>query len=295
MNRLLTNHRLGILRIARPILVAFLCSPSFSQNYYPLAPGNRWDYIEHYSDLFGSSVDTFSVYVAGPLILPNGKEYFRVQPRDISFFPGEFVRVDSVGIYYYWDADSADLLVYKLNATVGDTWDALYTFELTAIDTLSVFGAQTRVLTFSTSFPVAYDISFSDLFGPISLSSPGEPPGTSSTTIDASGCVIGSTTHGQLLVSVQAADQVSTSFTLFQNYPNPFNIATHIIFDSPVQGLVHIHIFNQLGQEVALINHQANPGRNYIPWNAAQLPSGVYLYRLELGSLSQVRKMVLIK
>jgi len=297
VNKLLTNGHFGILRIARPILVAFLCSPSFSQNYYPLAPGNRWDYIKQYSDLYGSSVDTFSVHVAGKQILPNGKEYYQIHPQHDIAFTGQFVRADSVGIHYYWEADSTDVLVYKVNAGLGESWTTPFglSIQLTDIDTLVLFGVQTRVLTFSTSFPVAYDVSFSDVFGPISYFSPDEPPGTSYTSVDAAGCIIGSSTYGQLLVNIQSIDEVPTSFTLFQNHPNPFNSATHISFDASIQGLVQIRIFNHLGQEVAVLDHQSQPGRNSVPWKAGHLSSGVYFYRLESGSLSQVRKMILIK
>jgi len=288
---------LGILRIARPILVAFLCSPTFSQTYYPLATNNRWDYITQYSDFFGSSVDTFTVRVAGLQTLPNGKEYYELQPGDIAW--GRYVRVDSVGIYYFRESDSSDVLMYKLNAAIYETWEAhfigIHYVELESIDTLVIFGMQTRVLNFRRDGLMLSDVSFSDIFGPIRYSSPGEPPGTSSTTTDASGCVINSTTYGQLLVSVSSTHELPDRFTLFQNNPNPFNSTTHISFDTPIEGTVHIRIFNPLGQEVGLIDHHARPGRNHVSWNASQLPSGIYFYRLESGSFSQVRKMLLVK
>jgi len=86
-------------------------------------------------------------------------------------------------------------------------------------------------------------------------------------------------------------------FKLGQNYPNPFNPSTNISFSIPERGNVMLKVYNTLGQEVAtLINGQLEAGFHSINFNADNLASGVYVYRLEVnGKYSSEKKMNLIK
>ncbi len=94
-----------------------------------------------------------------------------------------------------------------------------------------------------------------------------------------------------------------TTFSLSQNFPNPFNPATVIQYQLPVRSKVTLRIFNVLGQEVAtLVNKEQPGGYESVEWNAGNLSSGVYFYRLEARSLSgngtsfvQVKKMMVVK
>ena len=86
------------------------------------------------------------------------------------------------------------------------------------------------------------------------------------------------------------------SYQLEQNYPNPFNPATHIEFSIADARLVTLKIYDVLGKEVAtLANTKMNPGTYSIPWNAGNLPSGIYFYRLRAGQFTQSKKMILLK
>jgi hypothetical protein len=90
--------------------------------------------------------------------------------------------------------------------------------------------------------------------------------------------------------------EVPTEYRLSQNYPNPFNPATTINYSIPVAGNVELGIFNMLGQKVASIqNGFQTPGNYTAHFNAADLPSGVYMYRISSGSYSESRKMILVK
>jgi hypothetical protein len=87
-----------------------------------------------------------------------------------------------------------------------------------------------------------------------------------------------------------------STFSLDQNYPNPFNPSTTIKFSLPAALNVKITIFNLLGQEIQiLVNEIREAGIHEISFNAQNLNSGVYLYKIEAGSYIQTRKMTLIK
>ncbi len=85
-------------------------------------------------------------------------------------------------------------------------------------------------------------------------------------------------------------------FYLAQNFPNPFNPVTKIYFSVPSSQIVKLQIYNILGQQVkTLVNKQMEAGNYSADFNAANLPSGIYLYKLQAGNFSQVKKMLLIK
>ncbi len=86
------------------------------------------------------------------------------------------------------------------------------------------------------------------------------------------------------------------NYSLSQNYPNPFNPVTQINYQLPKSGNVRLSVFNAIGQEVGvLVNESQNAGNHVIDWNASAFPSGVYIYKLESGSFTSVKKMILLK
>lgn len=84
-------------------------------------------------------------------------------------------------------------------------------------------------------------------------------------------------------------------FSLNQNYPNPFNPSTSISFSIPTKGFVQLKVYDILGNEIAtLVNEVKDAGMYTINFSTnGKITSGVYLYRLEFGSYSETRKMVL--
>lgn len=90
---------------------------------------------------------------------------------------------------------------------------------------------------------------------------------------------------------------IPQNFSLYQNYPNPFNPITKIRFDiAEYSSNVHLAIFNTLGQQVSIpVNQALTAGSYEINFDAGNLPSGVYYYRLESASFKHIKKMVLIK
>ena len=100
----------------------------------------------------------------------------------------------------------------------------------------------------------------------------------------------------QIVTDVNTEREISEQFSLEQNYPNPFNPSTTIKYDLPEANFVSIKVYDVLGLEVgSLVNEQKQAGKYELNWNAANLPSGVYFYRLQAGDFVQTRKMILLK
>ncbi|MDQ3022679.1 MAG: Cys-Gln thioester bond-forming surface protein [Bacteroidota bacterium] len=89
---------------------------------------------------------------------------------------------------------------------------------------------------------------------------------------------------------------VPSKFNLSQNYPNPFNPSTKINFELATEGNVSIKIFDNLGREVStLINEFKTAGYYTFDFNASNLPSGLYFYRMDATGFNKVMKMTLVK
>ena len=98
------------------------------------------------------------------------------------------------------------------------------------------------------------------------------------------------------ITSVPRGNFVPMEFVLYQNYPNPFNPTTKIRFIVPESGNYKLEVFNTLGQKVeTLLDAYLAPGIQEYSFNGANLPSGVYVYRLQSSSFSQTKKMILLK
>ncbi len=85
-------------------------------------------------------------------------------------------------------------------------------------------------------------------------------------------------------------------FALKQNYPNPFNPSTSIRFNLASTTFASLKVFNVIGQEVAtLLNNEMAPGAHEVTFDASSLPTGIYVYRLQAGTFSESRKLMLVK
>jgi ligand-binding sensor domain-containing protein len=88
----------------------------------------------------------------------------------------------------------------------------------------------------------------------------------------------------------------AASFALEQNYPNPFNPTTGIRYQVSGTSDVRLEVFDMLGRKVStLVNERQAAGAYQVSFNAANLSSGVYFYKLQAGSFTETRKMMLIK
>jgi photosystem II stability/assembly factor-like uncharacterized protein len=110
-------------------------------------------------------------------------------------------------------------------------------------------------------------------------------------------------THGRsmysttIVTSVEAVEgNLLEEFELSQNYPNPFNPTTKISWQSPVSSQQILKIFDALGKEVITLVDEYKPAGSYqITWNADNLPSGVYFYKLQADNFVETKKMILLR
>lgn len=94
----------------------------------------------------------------------------------------------------------------------------------------------------------------------------------------------------------QIGSNIPEKFSLRQNYPNPFNPSTKIKFDIPAGGFTKLYVYDALGQVVStLVNGELKAGSYEVSWNASDLTSGVYFYKLVSGDFTETRKMILLK
>ena len=92
------------------------------------------------------------------------------------------------------------------------------------------------------------------------------------------------------------ADLLPTEFRLEQNYPNPFNPSTTIQFAIPKTSNVKVQIFDVLGRRVApLTDTEYQPGTYKVTFEAGDLASGIYIYRIQTQEFVQTRELMLLK
>lgn len=100
----------------------------------------------------------------------------------------------------------------------------------------------------------------------------------------------------EALVDKEEGKELPSSVELNQNYPNPFNPSTTITFYIPEEATVKLSVFNIVGQPVSvLLQEPRSKGEHTIEWDASDMPSGIYIYQLEVGTKIMTRKMTLVK
>lgn len=97
-------------------------------------------------------------------------------------------------------------------------------------------------------------------------------------------------------ITEEKENSVPTEFNLSQNYPNPFNPSTTISYQLPTDGFVTLKVYDIVGKEVATLVNEEKPAGSYeAKFDASQLSSGIYIYRLSAGSFTKTQKMTLMK
>lgn len=101
---------------------------------------------------------------------------------------------------------------------------------------------------------------------------------------------------GEIGIAIAQAGSVPAQFAMYQNYPNPFNAQTNFKYALREDCHVRLEVYNVLGRRVdVLVDEFQSAGYQAVHWNAGDLASGMYLYRLQAGDFVETRKLVLMK
>lgn len=85
-------------------------------------------------------------------------------------------------------------------------------------------------------------------------------------------------------------------YQIYQNYPNPFNPVTNIDYDLPVNSNVNISVYDMTGRQIeVLVNDFKQAGKHSVSYNAMNISSGIYYYKIQAGDFVSVKRMVLVK
>jgi uncharacterized Ntn-hydrolase superfamily protein len=96
--------------------------------------------------------------------------------------------------------------------------------------------------------------------------------------------------------SVEEKNSFQLEFHLYQNYPQPFNPSTTIDYQIPFTEFVSLKVYDVLGKEVATLVNEEKPAGSYeVEFNGTKLSSGVYLYKMQAGSFTDTKKLILVK
>jgi len=279
-------------QIAHTFLFIILYSSTiYSQGWFPLEIGNRWDYFAHHdAGANGEWYDSISIEIIDKQILPNNIEYYLFSgPFTWLYYPyPKYIREENNKIYFFDEEDSVDCFAFRFDIPM---WTFYYNCK----------GGELHIYDIDTSYTLGYpDIRqnqnfhyyFSQKFGIYYLFE----YGIVNSDYTLKGCIISDTTYGQLLVSVENSNRIVTDFSLSQNYPNPFNPNTTIKYQIPEISFVTIKVYDVLGNEIVTLVKEEKPAGSYeILFDGTGLTSGIFFYQLRAGQYVETKKMVLLK
>ncbi len=279
------------------LLVVCVAASLHAQDFLPLKTGNAWCY----EVIVPPPLHYVTIRVVGDTVMPNGKQYAHMSSRDL--LDAEYIREDSLYVYYYRPSDSTDAAMYNLKAPEGsvDTigWESgLITSKIASNGELTCFGKLTTIRAYGLGGLIFYDVYLARGFGIVEEVFWGDfiaPPPHIPETWTLVGCIINDSTYGTM-VGVPDERTTPEHFALHQNYPNPFNPSTTITYDLPRRMRVTLGVFDLLGREVArLVDGIVDAGRHKADFNAKNLSSGVYIYRLQVEGGTMSSKMTLLR
>lgn len=304
-------------RILKMTIIAFsmlFAEAGFSQEYpwsiYPLELGNIWVT----RDGFGKAYERIEIIDTGITIDDNSyfkSKHISYQTGGI-FYEGYFYHRKNNGNYIVWyDSSGAyinpDVKYYKITAQPGEYWQNVIgppgdgTRHYFVVDTsyYLVFGTSTKVREiFVTDSSLYENYTFwSEEFGLLEHYVHDFELGN---YIYLRGCVINGVLYGDTTFLTVGVDDIQTTpvaeYKLYQNFPNPFNPTTLISYYLRQRSYVKLKVYDSLGSEVAiLVNSAKEPGNYEVNFDASNLPSGVYIYTLQVNGFTDSKKMLLLR
>ena len=267
-------------------------------NYFPLNVGD-WSLFAEYRVIDNIYLgDTTFVFDTLDLF---GNTYWSMWGSQI--YSGYF-RTDENGNVFTLSNDSTESIIYKFDIAVGDTFapdsnvygsphiQTMINKNTTAITPAGEFHNCIMIMTESTQHTDSEQfIWFAPNVGIVKTYLLAWD-----ITLGLYSAKIGTTYYGDIVSIKEDAVSNLKSYLLMQNYPNPFNPMTKISYSLPRSSDVSIIIYNLIGEEVTrLVDGFQQAGEHTALWNASNISSGIYFYRLQVGDFVQTKKMVLLK
>ena len=280
-------------------------------DWFPLKIGNYWVYEVYVDETGVPEFVGFEIKsIIDTLTENNGKNYFLYKNIYTNGMIDTLaIRLDSLtaNMYVYSKDTGDELLFENLAAVVGDSvcyeYNPAWNCQFVQLEReFTDFGLNTLIKDY---YPQSLGWYFGhSLVKGIGLYKTWNGDNVTFSSI-LKGCIINGVVYGDTtVVSVEdETPNLPKEFYLSQNYPNPFNPTTIIKYSIPnvarseaSQNKIVLKVYDVLGKEIAtLVNEEKPPGTYEVTFNAAGLPSGVYLYRLTAGNFSDVKKLILIK
>jgi type IX secretion system substrate protein len=283
-------------------------------NYFPHHLGDVWEYYKYDHLLF--TLDTLQIRILNDSIDNFGNSYILLERYLINPYKFEGINgyiIDTLKNVFETNLLYRDLiLIYKENAQKGDNWIGQLLGGTSAImcklknvyiDTVLGFPSKSKEIWYygasdtsdTTVWLAWYKRIISSGFGITYL-------GGFETFFDMNlkGASINNILYGDTTyitnINSMINKNIINDYKLSQNYPNPFNPSTKIKYIIPKVEKVKIEVINLLGQKIKTILYKHMPaGSHEIEFFAKDLPSGVYLYRIEAGKFQEVKKMILLR
>jgi len=270
--------------------------------YFPLAPGNTWQYFE---SNWVSGVDRYVMFtIISDTLMPNGNQYYTVHWKpSSSIISFRYLRYDTIqkAICTYIDSAQRDTILFDLDLEIGDTifYGDFYLGSLCVLDT--GFTNIGYIINQSTSY-----LEYSFLYCATWLRNYYLAKGYGLYLMESGfrwlevydkliAVKIDGITYGNF-VSLDDIESKIYSYELSQNYPNPFNSVTKISYRLRELSNVNISIFDICGRMIInFIDEVQEKGEYNFIWDAKELQSGIYMIKMEANNFCSVKKCVLVK
>jgi hypothetical protein len=262
---------------------------------YPLHSGDIWQY--KYSSIIPVDLSVYT-YRVGLDTITGGNSYKVIFSSN---YITSLERQNGDSVFLYQASMKREVLFFNFSKSIGDTISSTINGKdtmdivLTGKFIMNYFGVSRRAWSFYVN-PLrgSVDIQYTDIVVD-SLGIVGRNPVYGDPT-SLVGAVINGKTYGNVVGIHHNVEHISNDFELLQNFPNPFNPTTTISFSLPSRSFVSLKVFDLLGKEVATIISEEMPvGKYSKQWNAANVSSGVYFYRLQAGTFTEIKKLVLLR
>jgi len=261
------------------------------QGFYPLQPGNVWQYTEMYD------TSTITTRAVSDTTMPNSSVYMHLKSNYL--FGDEYLRESGAGVYTYQPYYHIEELAYDFSKTTGDTVAfhnlSSDTSFVTVLydDTVNTFGTSRRVWGFLEQSTRTSVYALREVTDSIGMTYFQIEPGLA---FHLTGAVINGNIYGTLTDVRNPLQSVPWGYQLTQNYPNPFNPTTTIAYDLPRRSNVHLSIYDILGREVTtIVDGVQEPGRHAAKFDGSHLASGAYIYELRVEDFRSRKMMVIVK